>query len=96
MNEEFREKLWRCADGRRIKIKDLSPSHIVNIMNWVTARSESYPPAVIEMLKEEASYRQITQFAAGQPYPLFDGTMWILVNGEMEDFTNYPPEVLHD
>lgn len=67
---------WKSADGREILIKDLTDSHVVNILNWIKARSSQYQPGLYEFFEEEAALRRLYAFAEDKPMPtkLPDGT----------------------
>ena len=79
-NLDFREKEWGSADGRRIKIKNLETSHLVNILNWVTDHSKKYSSSIIEGMKAEAEYRKTFLFTEGKPYPQLVNDRWVLLD----------------
>lgn len=75
-----RERTWRTADGRGIKVKDMELSHLVNVINWINDNKDSYPTGILKLMVSEAKYRQTFLFADGKEYPqLIDGR-WKLIN----------------
>lgn len=75
-----REKTWRTADGRSVKIKDMQLGHLVNVINWVADNSMSYPAHILPTMVAEAEYRQISLFAEKQPYPQQVGGRWKIID----------------
>lgn len=75
-----RETHWRTADGRMVKIKDMTIGHLVNVVNWVTDNSDSYPESVRELMESEIEYRQLSMFAEGKLYPQKINNKWVLVD----------------
>lgn len=72
-----REKTtWGSADGRETLVKDLSDAHVVNILNWIQARSSQYQPGLYEFFEKEVELRKFWAFAENNPIPtkLPDGT----------------------
>lgn len=78
---DFRERIWRTADGRGIPIKDMQLGHLVNVINWIADNETSYPEGLLEnYFVREAHYRQLISFAEGKPYPgLVDGR-WMVID----------------
>lgn len=75
-----RELLWRSADGRQVKIKDMAIGHLVNVINWVTDNKNSYPADVRPLMEAEVEYRQLTLFAEGKAYPQLVKGRWVLID----------------
>jgi hypothetical protein len=42
---------------RKTLIKDLSDSHLTNIIKWVVERRNSYCEAILNLMKEELNFR---------------------------------------
>jgi hypothetical protein len=78
--EFWRERTWRTADGRRVKIKDMDLGHLVNVINWIADNSASYPPSIHDVMVREANYRQLVLFAEGKPYPQRFDKNWQVVD----------------
>ena len=84
--EDFREMLWGSQDGRKTPIKDLDIGHLVNILNWVKARPTAYPGELYPMLVQEANYRKMMQFVAGDQIPrLGEDGLWYLTDSTTGD-----------
>jgi hypothetical protein len=75
-----REKNWRPADGRVVKIMDMELGHLVNVVNWILDNPLSYPQHVLELMVAEAHYRQTVLFAEGQAYPQKIGDRWKIID----------------
>lgn len=75
-----REKTWRTADGRAIAVKDMELGHLVNVINWITDNSTSYPKSILGIMVAEAKYRQTFLFAEGKAYPQLMGKAWKIVD----------------
>lgn len=71
---------WRTADGRSIMIADMTDSHLVNVINWITDNTDSYPDSTLQIMIAEARYRQPILFAEGKAYPQLIGGSWKLVD----------------
>lgn len=78
--ESNRDSLWRTADGRSVKIKDMTVGHLVNVINWVLDNPDSYPLSIADIMIEEAKYRQTFLFAKGMPYPQQVGSRWRVID----------------
>ena len=75
-----RERMWRTADGRGIKVKDMELFHLVNVINWVSDNPESYPKHVLDLMIAEANYRKIFLFTEGQEYPQIVNNRWRVID----------------
>jgi hypothetical protein len=75
-----REKEWGTADGRRIKVKDMTDGHMVNVVNWILDNPRSYPASALTLFVSEAMYRQTVLFAEGKAYPQLVGNRWKLID----------------
>ena len=77
---------WESYDGRKILIKDLEIRHLVNILNWVKETNDGhdcdiYPPAVCQLLQDEAQLRVMRGWAANKGIPKqLDNGEWVVVN----------------
>lgn len=49
---------WKCKDGRKIKIEDLTDAHITNIIKW--AKREKLQSFQLQKVKIEAKKRKIS------------------------------------
>lgn len=56
---KFREKFWTTRDGRKIRIKNLTNEHLVNIIWHIHDYSRWYPVGTREQFINEAEYRNI-------------------------------------
>ena len=74
--------MWRTADGRGVKVKDMELGHLVNVINWIGDNPESYPVHVLELMVAEANYRKTFLFAQGQDYPQKIGSRWKVINAQ--------------
>jgi len=75
-----RQKLWRTADGRSIEVMNMTESHLVNVINWITDNPDSYPKSSLDLMVAEAKYRQTILFAEGKAYPQQVGKHWKLID----------------
>lgn len=75
-----RDKEWGTADGRRIKIRDMTDGHLVNVLNWILDNPLSYPITALDLMSAEALYRQTLLFAEGKAYPQQVGDRWKLID----------------
>jgi hypothetical protein len=75
-----REQLWYSADGRSVKIKDMTIGHLVNVINWVSDNKDSYPMSTLDVMIAEAEYRQLTLFAEAKAYPQVINNRWVLID----------------
>ena len=58
-----------CPDrGDPILAKDLTVTHLANIINWIIDRPQQYADSVLEFMIGEAKYRRLEAFASGKPY----------------------------
>jgi hypothetical protein len=79
-HEKLRELDWATADGRRIPIKDLETSHLVNVINWIIDNKNLYPVHVLDIMTNEAEYRKTLLFAEGKAYPQKVNRRWQLID----------------
>lgn len=86
-----REKEWRTADGRTVKVKDMELGHLVNIINWILDNPMSYPRRILELMIAEATYRQTFLFAEGKAYPQKMGKVWKLIDPQTGKGHIIPP-----
>ena len=54
-----KESMWHTADGRSIRITEMTLSHLVNVINWIGANPSSYRPRIFEIMVNEAKARQV-------------------------------------
>jgi len=86
-----RESTWRTADGRRVMVKDMEDSHLINVINWISDNQRSYPDGAVERFVAEARYRQSFLFAEGKPYPQLVGSVWKLIDPQTGEGRIVPP-----
>lgn len=79
-HQQNREIHWGTAAGKKIKVKDMADSHLVNVINWIADNRDSYPENVYNIMKEEARYRQTILFSEGKAYPQLVGNRWKLID----------------
>ena len=77
-----REKLWRTADGRSVRVMDMDLGHLVNVVNWILDNRASYTKSILDTMVAEANYRQLTLFSEGKPYPQKLGRQWKIIDPE--------------
>ena len=88
-----RESMWHTADGRSIRITEMTLSHLVNVINWIGANPSSYRPRIFEIMVNEAKARQVLLFAEGKEYPQLIANQWKLINPKTgEGSINAPPK----
>lgn len=58
---------WTTADGRTILLADMENSHLINCIFWVAARIGSYSPETLNILINEANYRNLKWSAPTDP-----------------------------
>lgn len=75
-----REKTWRTADGRSIRVMDMDLGHLVNVVNWILDNPDSYPLSSLELMVAEANYRKTFLFAEGSAYPQLVGRRWKIID----------------
>lgn len=80
-HEEARKTaVWGSQDGTDTPLYKLTVDHLVNILNWVAERPH-YSEDVRSLLKAEAEYRKLINFAKGFAYPYHNGEKWVLTKG---------------
>jgi hypothetical protein len=75
-----RDQEWSTADGRRVKIRDITDGHLINVVNWILDNYRLYPAGILETMVAEAKYRQTFLFAEGKSYPQQVGERWKLID----------------
>jgi len=60
--------LWGPEDGDPILAKDLTDSHLCNIINWILNHENQYDDGVLDFMVGEAEYRKLAAFVSKQPY----------------------------
>ena len=60
--------LWGPESGDPVLVKDLTTSHLANIINWIMDHDNKYDDGVLTFMIGEAKYRRLAAFAAGEPY----------------------------
>lgn len=86
-----REKEWGTADGRRIPIREIEDSHLVNVINWIIDNQKAYSLATLDLMIAEAKYRQPFLFAEGKAYPQLVDKRWKLVDPKTGEGKIIPP-----
>lgn len=86
-----RDRVWRTADGRGIAVKDMTDSHLVNVLNWIIDNPVSYPRSVYDLMLAETKFRQTPLFAEGKPYPQQNGKRWQLIDPKTGEGKITPP-----
>lgn len=79
-NWHFGETNWGTADGRKIKVKDMTLGHLVNVTNWVHDHHGRYPDHIREGFIQQVKARQFELFAAMKPYPTREGDRWVIMD----------------
>lgn len=51
--------IWRTYDGREIPLAEIEDTHLANIIRWVYERLDRYPPAVLDVMVDEAYRRKL-------------------------------------
>ena len=66
--------LWGPENADPILAKDLTISHLCNIINWILDRPDQYGSAdgTLAFMIAEAKYRRLPAFAANEPYIQFE------------------------
>jgi hypothetical protein len=80
MSLEFREKEWGTASGGRVKIKEMTLGHLVNVLNWVHDHNDRYSDTIREHFINEANYRKLFLFANGEAYPGLVDDKWQIID----------------
>jgi hypothetical protein len=83
-HEEFRTTLrWGSVNGKESLVKDLTNEHLVNIINWIMLRPDSYQPSLCFMFEQEAIYRKLEAFSQNQAIPVkcADGSWATMLDG---------------
>ena len=70
--EDFRKQCWGSQDGRETPIKNLTTSHVVNILNWMAKRVEQYDQETYNFMEKEAELRSLISFFKNEPIPYKD------------------------
>lgn len=92
-HQAFRETEWGCADGRRIKIKDMELGHLVNVINWVHDHRAKYSDNIRANMIAEAEYRKLALFAESKPYPREVNGRWMIYDVKTkQNIIERPPE----
>jgi hypothetical protein len=89
MSLEFREQEWGTASGGRVKIKEMTLGHLVNVLNWVHDHNDRYSDTIRGHFINEANYRKLFLFANGEAYPGLLDDKWQIIDpatgkGEIE------------
>jgi len=53
-----RDRVWRCRDGRRLLVSEMSDSHLVNAINLIR-RSRGWRRQYLDRLRLEIEIRQL-------------------------------------
>jgi hypothetical protein len=77
---DFRDRMWRTADGRSIRIGDMELGHLVNVINCIADNKNSYTDGTYLQMIEEAKYRQTILFAEGNSYPQLVNNRWMIID----------------
>jgi hypothetical protein len=65
--------LWGPENGDPILAKDLTMSHLCNIINWILNHENQYDDGVLDFMIGEAEYRKLPAFVSNQPYIVTEG-----------------------
>jgi len=76
----YEDTYWRTADGRGVKVTEMTLGHLVNVINWIIDNPNTYPQSILERMIEEANSRKTLLFASGEPYPQKMGSRWKIVD----------------
>ena len=68
MKYDRNEFLWGPEHGEPILVKDLTISHLCNIINWIVQHENQYDDGVLDFMIGEAEYRKLPAFINNQPY----------------------------
>lgn len=60
--------LWGPDKGDPILAKDLTASHLANIINWILDHDNQYDDGVLSFMVGEADYRRLPAFAQNIAY----------------------------
>ena len=77
---DFGDTNWGTADGRRVKVRDMTLGHLVNVTNWVHDHHARYSDHIREGFVKQIEARQFELFAAKKPYPMREGDRWVIMN----------------
>lgn len=88
---DFREQVWRTANGKSIRLSDMDLGHLVNVLNWTMDHGPAYSDRVRRALKQEAEYRRTFAFANREPYAGFVNNRWRIIDPETGAGTIEPP-----
>ena len=78
-----REIMWGANSiypAKSIKIKNLSDTHLANIIHWIKERINVYGQDILTILTTEATTRNLPPEFLAQRYPAYNN--YTLVNGE--------------
>lgn len=89
--ETWQDKVWRTADGRQVKLKDMDLGHLVNVINWINDNTESYGFSTKQAILKEVQYRQTILFSQGKPYPQKVGASWKIIDPVTGQGSIIPP-----
>ena len=64
--------LWGPEHGDPILAKDLTASHLCNIINWIQDHPEQYTQDVLNFMVGEAKYRQLASWTNDDPYVIIN------------------------
>lgn len=65
--------LWGPEHGDPILVRDLTDSHLCNIINWVLEHELHYGQDILDFMLEEAELRKLPAFVNNQPYIVTTG-----------------------